>query len=377
MLALALALSPGPALACGCSPATVQDAWATSSDFLGVRVLDEQINGADTWWLAEVVRPLNGCRAAGERILLHSPTDPLACGASLTVGQVFGVSAHREPEVLRYPTFAFDSCGYVSEVGAVDPADRAWALSQPLTCPAGGAWTPPPGTSWQWQLTGSVDTSLAVDVYDIDLFDVPQAKIDTLHAAGRTVICYFSAGSWEDWRSDAGAFAPSDLGNTLSGWPDERWLDIRSPDVRAIMKTRLDLAASRGCDAVEPDNVDGYQNASGFALSAADQVDYNTFLAREAHDRGLSVGLKNALGLVPQLEPHFDWALNEECLAYSECGDLQPFLDAGKAVFHVEYVDFEWQGPAAAAAVCAAPGRAGFSTLVKTWDLTAWGIACP
>jgi hypothetical protein len=232
------------------------------------------------------------------------------------------------------------------------------------------------GTTWQWQLTGALDTSWDVDAYDIDLFDAPDAAIDALHADGRKVICYFSAGSWEDWRPDADAFDPAAVGLPLEGWPGERWLDVRSDAVRGVMAARLDLAAARGCDAVEPDNVDGYRNPSGFPLSREDQVDYNRFLADEAHARGLSVGLKNAVGLVAELEPHFDWALNEECFFYDECVGLRPFLDAGKAVFHTEYVDERWQGPMKRDAVCGDPRVGGFSTLIKTWDLDAWGLVC-
>jgi len=89
------------------------------------------------------------------------------------------------------------------------------------------------------------------------------------------------------------------------------------------------------------------------------------------------VGLKNDLGQVAQLEPWFDWALNEECLQYDECQDLSPSLVAGKAVFHVEYVDDEADGPALVAQVCGDPAIAGFSTLIKQWDLEAWVIPCP
>lgn len=239
-------------------------------------------------------------------------------------------------------------------------------------------WVPAPGTTWQWQLQGPLDTRLDVEVYDIDLFDTPTATLDALHADGRIVICYFSAGSWEEWRDDAGAFAPSDVGAPLEGWPGERWLDVRSATVRAVMADRLALAAARGCDAVEPDNVDGYTNDPGFPLSSADQLDYNRFLATEAHARGLSVGLKNAVELVGELQADFDWALNEECLSYDECPAVQPFIDAGKAVFHAEYVDRRVDATAALVdAVCGDATRADLSTLIKTWDLDPWGIACP
>ncbi|MEZ4228041.1 MAG: endo alpha-1,4 polygalactosaminidase [Polyangiaceae bacterium] len=242
---------------------------------------------------------------------------------------------------------------------------------------SGGVWSPGPGTSWQWQLTGTLDTSVDVAMYDIDLFDVDQATVQSLQAAGRVVICYFSAGSREDWRSDAGQFQAADYENPLDDWPGETWLDVRSSNVRNIMKARLDLAVSKGCDGVEPDNVDGYSNATGFPLTESDQVDYNRFLASEAHGRGLSVGLKNALDLVPQLVTHFDWALNEECLSYDECSALAPFISAGKAVFHVEYVDSQSEGSARLGAVCGDSTTTGFSTLVKMWDLDAWRLACP
>lgn len=238
-------------------------------------------------------------------------------------------------------------------------------------------WQPAPGTSWQWQLTETIDTSVDVDVYDIDLFDAPQAVIDTLHADGRRVICYFSAGSYEEWRDDADDFPVPAIGDPLDGWPGEAWVDHRDAGVRAIMQARLDLAVDKACDAVEPDNVDGFTNQTGFDLSADDQLDYNRFLATEAHARGLSIGLKNDVDQVDDLVDAFDWALNEECVSYDECETTSPFIDQGKAVFHVEYVDDPADGQALADTVCPQTTALGFSTLIKEWDLTAWRIACP
>ncbi len=241
---------------------------------------------------------------------------------------------------------------------------------------ADGPWQPAPGTTWQWQLQGTIDTSVDAQMYDIDLFDTPQHVIDTLHADGRVVICYFSAGTYEDWRPDKDRFNASDYGNALPDWPGEYWLDVRSQNVRTIMQSRLDLATSKDCDGVEPDNVDGVTNNPGFDFTRQDQIDYDRFLATQAHARGLSVGLKNALEFIPELQSDFDWALNEECLSYDECDALLPFIQAGKAVFHTEYVDAKSNGPTKRAQVCAA-SPAGFSTLIKTWDLDAWRLTCP
>lgn len=45
------------------------------------------------------------------------------------------------------------------------------------------------------------------------------------------------------------------------------------------MSARLKKAQDKGCDGVEPDNVDGYTNDNGFHLTAHDQLTFNKWLA--------------------------------------------------------------------------------------------------
>jgi len=200
-------------------------------------------------------------------------------------------------------------------------------------------------------------------MYDIDLFDNTADTIAKLHADGRAVICYFST-QYENWRPDAASWPASVLGANLDDWPGEKYVDITSPIVRQIMQSRLDLAVSKGCDGVEPDNVDEYTNSNGLEITQADQTDFNTFVADEARKRGLSVGLKNDLDQVKALQPNYDWALNEQCNEYSECTDLKAFTAAGKAVFGVEY-------SGKAATFCPTMVSDGFSWLLKDLDLDA------
>jgi hypothetical protein len=209
-------------------------------------------------------------------------------------------------------------------------------------------------------------------MYDIDLFDAKDEDFDAL--SERYVVCYFSAGSWEDWRDDAGDFPEAAIGNALEGWEGENWLDIRDEGVRSALSARLDVAEERGCDGVEPDNVDGYANDNGFDLTASDQLDFNRWLAGQAHDRGLSVGLKNDLDQVDALVDDFDWALNEECVSYEECGVLRAFTGDDKAVFHVEYVDDWGDAESLADEVCGT--GPDLDTLIKTWDLDERRLAC-
>lgn len=231
-------------------------------------------------------------------------------------------------------------------------------------------WQPSPGVSWQWQLSGVIDTSIDAQMYDIDLFETPVSTIENLHQKGRVVICYLSAGSWEVYRSDADKFPQSVLGKPFDGWPDERWLDIREIDILApLLRSRMDLAVAKGCDGIEPDNVDGYSNDSGFPLTSADQLRFNRWLSNEAHRRGLSIGLKNDLGQVNELVDDFDWALNEQCFYYNECELLDTFIKKGKAVFGVEY-------DLAQNEFCNKANAMNFDWLKKKLSLDNWRQAC-
>ena len=198
-------------------------------------------------------------------------------------------------------------------------------------------WLPQLGDTFQLQLRGVIRTDVDATIYDIDLFDSSSAQIAFLHESGRRVVCYFSAGSSEKWREDFKKFAPSDMGKVLDGWPGENWLDIRSSNVRKIMLARLNLGVKKGCDGVDPDNVDGYSNSTGFPLTSINEIDYNSFLSNQAHIRGLAIGLKNDGGQVAALASRYDFVVNEQCHEFDECATYRVFTSLGKPVLNVEY----------------------------------------
>jgi hypothetical protein len=233
-----------------------------------------------------------------------------------------------------------------------------------------GRWVPAPHTTWQWQLTGAVDQSVDAQMFDIDLFDNSASVVAALHARGRHVVCYLDAGTYEPGRPDSGTYPAAVLGKALPDWPGERWLDVRRLDLLGpILESRLDLCKQKGFDAVEPDNIDGYANDSGFPLTGDDQLRFNRFLADAAHARGLSIGLKNDLDQVAALQPSFDWAINEQCFQYDECDSLRPFALAGKAVFIAEY-------DLAVGSFCPQAQAAGYMAIRKRLDLDAWRETC-
>ncbi|HTU79200.1 MAG TPA: endo alpha-1,4 polygalactosaminidase [Solirubrobacteraceae bacterium] len=201
----------------------------------------------------------------------------------------------------------------------------------------GGWWTLPARPTWYWQLTGKVDNDEPVEIYDIDGFENSAAEVATLHAQGKRVICYIDVGTAEDFRPDYKEFPKSVLGKP-DGWPGERWLDIRKLSIlEPIMSARFRMCAEKGFDAVEPDNIEGYANDTGFPLTAQEQLTYNEWVAEEVHSLGMAVLQKNDGEQTPELQPYFDGAVTEQCNEYHECADFDPYLRAGEPVLNAEY----------------------------------------
>lgn len=161
------------------------------------------------------------------------------------------------------------------------------------------------------------------------------------------MICYFSGGTLEDFRSDYDQFiAVKNLVKTTYGdWPDEKWIDIRMEELKPLILNRMKLAVSKKCDAIEVDNLDGYQmdevKSWSNPLTKEDTIKYAIWLGNSAHELGISIGLKNVLGIINEVGNYFDFAINEECIDYNECYLYKDFIKSGKAVFGVTYNGLE------------------------------------
>ena len=259
--------------------------------------------------------------------------------------------------------------GSVAAVGVAIGLATAGAESGQETCE--GCWKPRPSSApWQIQLQGRLDLSVRARVYEIDGLDHDAATVRTLHRRGRRVICYVNAGAWESFRRDAGEFPPEVLGKRYEGFPDERWLDVRRIDLlEPLLGARLDACRRKGFDAVDPDNVNGYQNDTGFPLTAADQLRFNRWLADEIHARGMAAILKNDGPQVPDLVGPFDGAVVEQCFQYRECHRYAPFVRTGEPVYAIEY-------RRQSAAICRAARRRRIAVIFKRVSLRAYRATC-
>jgi hypothetical protein len=261
--------------------------------------------------------------------------------------------------------FALSACRPAAASAAAAPA-----ACKRVDATHGGRWAPGPTTvAWQWQLQGKVDTNVPACVDEVDGFETSKATVAKLHENGVKVICYLDVGSWEEYRPDQGEFPKSVLGNVYEGFPEERWLDIRQFHKFApIMEKRIAMCARKGFDGVEPDNIAGWENKTGFPLTRADQRRYNLWIARQVHRRGMAVALKNDPRQAKELLGAFDFAVVEECFQYEECDSFAPFFEAGKAVFEAEYELPPAQFCGEAESLGFAAIRKGLELFAKPWE---------
>lgn len=224
----------------------------------------------------------------------------------------------------------------------------------------------PPATLPSFDIQLNTPRSLAdiprVAVLELD-HDTDPALLTAVQARGTRTICYINAGAWESYRSDAAHFPRAVLGKVYDGFPDERWLDIRRIDLLApIMQARMDQCKRLGFVAIDPDNVNGYMNDTGFDLTRDDQLAYHRWLMRQAHARGLAIVLKNSPDLAATLAAEgYDMALTESCVADDFCDAFTAFTAAGKPVISLEYTD---EGMDAKTA-CPPLNQLGFYGLIK------------
>lgn len=248
------------------------------------------------------------------------------------------------------------------------------ALPPQLSIAPAARWIPTAGESYQIQYGGKLDLRVPAKIYDLDAFDTPASVVAKLHAMHRHVMCYVDVGTWENWRPDARKFPKSVLGEPDSGWKGERWLDVRQTGVlEPIMAHRLDLCKSKGFDGVDPDNLDGYQNDTGFPLSYGEQLKYDTWVAAAAHQRGLTADQKGDNGQVKDLVKVFDFAVVEQCFAQGWCKQFDVYTNSNRLVVDVEYYRNQQRflGPN-----CAEATKNKDTAILKKLQLTAWRLVC-
>ena len=313
---------------------SVSLAWTASTDNVGVAGYDVFVNGSAT--------------AAA------TPT-----GTSATIS---GLTA---------------STAYTFTVKARDAAGNRSAATAGLqvttsAASGGGIVLPPQNGKWDYQIGGPYTPATGVQVVSRDRTVAP--------AAGKYNICYVNVGQTQpdEGTPNANAYGttawwlanhPNVILKGSNGQPivDPNWDEVVF-DVRTAAQ-RTELASvitpwflqckNDGYNAIEPDNIDLEVRSSGLETHA--QVrEYLKLLVTYAHSIGLAIGQKNATtdendnpewltdGPTFNGGTGFDFAIAEECGAFTECGTFTAMYPG--RVFVVEYAN------AGYSAACSAVG---------------------
>jgi hypothetical protein len=243
---------------------------------------------------------------------------------------------------------------------AVRTANRAGATTiryswriVPMPAPApcgstwqGGCWYPQhldaagKPMRWDWQI-GRVTPlertgAAAVDMYDLDGFLTTRAEVTTIKTTWQAAtvghpkaICYLDL-AWEDYRPDAtpggGSFPASTLGLVYNGFPEERWVDFRQLDeLQPMLDARIAMCAAKGFDAVELDDIDGFDppSTTGFHLTPGDVENYLAYAFNQVHEDGMTALWKNSPLLSSWGRQYTDGAVVEECYVSHACTAAQ------------------------------------------------------
>jgi len=194
--------------------------------------------------------------------------------------------------------------------------------------------------SWDWQI-GRVTPlqrtgAAAVDMYDLDGFLTTKAEVTAIKTTWRAAtlahpktICYLDL-AWEDYRPDAtpdgGSFPASTLGFVYNGFPEERWVDFRQLDaLKPMLDARIAMCARKGFDAVELDDIDGFDppSTTGFQLTPGDVQNYLAYAFNEVHKDGMTALWKNSPYLSSWGRQYTEGAVVEECYMSHNCTAAQ------------------------------------------------------
>ncbi len=279
------------------------------------------------------------------------------------------------PQMIRLIYCALACSLVLAGCGASAPFSPGAPSAQGSLSLTSSRWIPTAGESYQIQYDGKLDLSVDAQIYDLDMFDTKASVVSELHAMNRKVMCYISVGTWERWRPDAKEFPKSVLGHKDGHWKGERWLDIRQTSVlEPIMAARLALCKKKGFDGVDPDNLDGYQNKTGFPLTYAEQLKYDTWVADQAHADGLTADQKGDNGQVKDLVKVYDFAVVEQCFAQGWCKQFTLYTNQNRLVVDVEYFANKQRF---LTKTCPSDAKYNETAILKKLELTAWIVSCP
>ena len=281
-------------------------------------------------------------------------TQTLQAGDTVRVVMLNGEGTGTRAAVIDYLDITAPSASTPTQPAPAPTQPAPTPAPAPAPTPTTGVTLPPTGLiGWDWQIGASGDSAVSMPagakLIDLDGFNTSAAKVAELKNKGYYTVCYIDAGSWEPGRPDSALYPAYLKIQQDPDWPSEYFLDVtdvfKSGSALApILQARFKMCKDKGFDALEPDNLQNDENVSGGRITTQQQIDFNGWVADQAHAAGLAVFQKNGPDKIllkdrtgKMMVEKFDGILNEECQQYSECGPLAEYTRRGKLALNVEY----------------------------------------
>ncbi|KAF8848829.1 hypothetical protein BDZ45DRAFT_774535, partial [Acephala macrosclerotiorum] len=139
------------------------------------------------------------------------------------------------------------------------------------------------------------------------------------------------------------------------------------------------MYATKGCDAVDPDNTDGYNNPEGQqTVSKQEAIDYIKWLNSIVTANNMTMRLKDSQGIIDDVKDVVTFTVNEQCAYFGECYLYGNFLAPGKPVYHIESPDLHPNNTIRAHDCEPTPSilPSGLSAVMKSKDLDGRAYYC-
>ncbi|WP_225429866.1 endo alpha-1,4 polygalactosaminidase [Deinococcus detaillensis] len=340
----------------------------TSSDYATLNVGTFELSPGDRLRLVRL-SSASGSQASIDSLMIDIPPAALA---------PVPVQPAPQPVVVRPPI----------RPAPVQPAPVPTPPAAPSPQPApqsSGIKLPPSGKlSWDWQIGAGSEANItvptAVKLIDVDGFNTSAAKVAQLNAQGLYTVCYLDVGSYEPGRPDSAQYPAYLKVQQDPDWPAEYFLDVTdvfkpNSALAAILKKRFQMCKDKGFAAIEPDNLQNDENVKGGKITTQQQIDFNGWVADQAHAYGLAVFQKNGPDKIllkdrtgKMMVDKFDGILNEQCQEQGECSALAEYTKRGKLALNAEY-------KAGLTLDCALSDRLKINSIKRDLDLRGAGMA--
>nr|GAT51630.1 predicted protein [Mycena chlorophos] len=227
-----------------------------------------------------------------------------------------------------------------------------------------------PSGDFDYQIGGSFTPVSSVTTVSRDNSDEP--------AEGLYNICYVNAFQAQEedsnwWLQNAPQLLLQENGQPVKDPDWDEYIfntttDANRQALAAILEPTIQTCATKGFNAIEPDNLDTYTRFS--SLTKADNLAFARILSDYAHSLGLAFAQKNTAGLkaADKTTGGFDFAIAEECQVYSECDEYSNLY--GNYMIEIEYKS---DGKKYFTAACAARG-AQIPINYRNLDVTPNGV---